>query len=78
MKSPQQNHTKQLKLFIEPGRVGIAYHSFRMHAMNLRECGTSEMDGKVLTLNEGMAPDLDRLIIVKHQSRTTPIIQSTL
>jgi hypothetical protein len=36
------------------------------------------MDGKVLTLNEGMAPDLDRLIIVKHQSRTTPIIQSTL
>ena len=49
------------EVFTKPGRVGIAYHSFRMHAMNLRECGTSEMDGKVLTLNEGMGSDLDRL-----------------
>ena len=32
-----------------------------MHAMNLRECGTSEMDGKVLILNEGMGSDIDRL-----------------
>jgi len=35
----------------KPGRVGIAYHLFRIYVGNLCGCGMNEMDGTILTLN---------------------------
>jgi len=42
----------------QPGRVGIAYHSFRMQAMNLRGCGTSEMNGNKFYIEQGLSREV--------------------
>ena len=35
----------------QPGKIGIAYHLFRIYVGNLCGCGMNEMDGNDLTLN---------------------------